>query len=335
MEEVASSIADKIHDYCDGFFGKLDTDHVMKWVYQFDTNDRVVVLEETNRILNKTYLNINKIKHRISRIISPNYLTGDNPNKFWENTSILNIQTDGNSQNELSSLLTNAIEESYGIKATINKESDFYLYFDDSLFSGNRTYNDITTWISNNNVNNCHIEVAFIGWHSSGQYSTYNKLVKFVSSLNKNISFNFRAFKDLKLENRVKYNSNSEVLWPTASVLENIEVNKYIQSQKYPTKFRVDNGELNEIFSRRRRDQYELAMLKAGLKIINFCESPSFLMKPLGYNFYDGLGFGSVVFTYRNCPNNNPLAFWWGDPKYSSAHPFGKWYPLMQRKTYG
>jgi hypothetical protein len=35
------------------------------------------------------------------------------------------------------------------------------------------------------------------------------------------------------------------------------------------------------------------------------------------------LGFGSTLVTFRNCPNNCPLAFWAGYP----------WYPLFQRKT--
>jgi hypothetical protein len=35
------------------------------------------------------------------------------------------------------------------------------------------------------------------------------------------------------------------------------------------------------------------------------------------------LGFGSLIVTFRNCPNNTPLALWAGDP----------WYPLFPRIT--
>jgi hypothetical protein len=35
------------------------------------------------------------------------------------------------------------------------------------------------------------------------------------------------------------------------------------------------------------------------------------------------LGFGSLIVTYRNCPNNAPLALW-------VDHP---WYPLFPRTT--
>ena len=51
--------------------------------------------------------------------------------------------------------------------------------------------------------------------------------------------------------------------------------------------------------------------------------------KPLGISSFPGFGFGALLFSYRNCPNNTPLAFWWGDWNGNST-----WYPLFQRKTY-
>jgi hypothetical protein len=53
--------------------------------------------------------------------------------------------------------------------------------------------------------------------------------------------------------------------------------------------------------------------------------------RPLGHGYY-GLGFGSTLVTYRNCPNNCPLALWWGDPTATSGAL--KWYPLLPRKNY-
>lgn len=35
------------------------------------------------------------------------------------------------------------------------------------------------------------------------------------------------------------------------------------------------------------------------------------------------LGFGSLIVTFSNCPNNAPLAFWVDSP----------WYPLFPRAT--
>jgi hypothetical protein len=43
----------------------------------------------------------------------------------------------------------------------------------------------------------------------------------------------------------------------------------------------------------------------------------------LGFTGLRTLGFGSVIVTFRNCPNTCPLPFWAGDP----------WYPLFPRST--
>ena len=56
-------------------------------------------------------------------------------------------------------------------------------------------------------------------------------------------------------------------------------------------------------------------------------------MRPMGYEYLESLGFGSVFITYRNIANNCPLVLWWGDTTYSPNHPFSSWYPLFPRKV--
>jgi hypothetical protein len=70
------------------------------------------------------------------------------------------------------------------------------------------------------------------------------------------------------------------------------------------------------------------------LRIRSFSQNPSPSLRPLGFGPF-GVGFGSLFVTYRNCPNNAPLALWWGDPDADPSHPFSKWRPLVPRKTYG
>ena len=60
----------------------------------------------------------------------------------------------------------------------------------------------------------------------------------------------------------------------------------------------------------------------AGQTIRGFASNPSQMLKPLGYSPFDP-GFGSMFVTYRNCPNNCPLALWYGEsgvhaPRYIS-----------------
>lgn len=65
------------------------------------------------------------------------------------------------------------------------------------------------------------------------------------------------------------------------------------------------------------------SLLDDGVKIRGMCPHLNKYQRPLGNMILETLGFGSTIVTFRNCPNNAPLAFWAGDP----------WYPLFPRKT--
>jgi len=70
----------------------------------------------------------------------------------------------------------------------------------------------------------------------------------------------------------------------------------------------------------------EQAFWATGLHIREIAGNLKETHRPLGYtstNSANKLGFGSIVVTYRNCPNNCPLTYWVGDP----------WYALFPRKT--
>ena len=79
------------------------------------------------------------------------------------------------------------------------------------------------------------------------------------------------------------------------------------------------------------RQVLESEFLIAGAKIRAMSENPKQSMRPLGFSPF-GVGFGSMIVTYRNCPNNCPLAMWWGDPEATSGALH--WYPLLQREGY-
>jgi hypothetical protein len=94
---------------------------------------------------------------------------------------------------------------------------------------------------------------------------------------------------------------------------------------KYKPVFRTPGnvGE-NKFFScEDGRHLLEQEFLKAGAKIRSLCPHLNKYQRPLGNMVLETLGFGSLFVTFRNCPNNCPLAFWAGDP----------WYPLFPRKT--
>ncbi|MFP4027933.1 MAG: hypothetical protein ACLFWL_09090 [Candidatus Brocadiia bacterium] len=87
--------------------------------------------------------------------------------------------------------------------------------------------------------------------------------------------------------------------------------------------------------SSERRTILEREFLLAGIKIRNWCQNPSRKMRPLGFAHLDCLGFGSLFVSYRNCPNNCPLAMWWGNPHGLGFEAIDRWYPLFPRKMNG
>ena len=107
------------------------------------------------------------------------------------------------------------------------------------------------------------------------------------------------------------------------------------KEKKFPFIPREPGGKLeHELFSSEEgRQLLEREFLLAGVKILSKCKNPGPSLRPLGFSPF-GLGFGSLIVTFRNCPNNCPLALWWGDPEADETSPLNKWYPLFPRKTY-
>ena len=99
----------------------------------------------------------------------------------------------------------------------------------------------------------------------------------------------------------------------------------YVQAMKYePTLRQPGNVGGKALFSSDEgKTLLEQEFLKAGARIRQICPNLGATQRPLGHMTLDTLGFGSLIVTFRNCPNNAPLALWVGDP----------WYPLFPRTT--
>jgi hypothetical protein len=145
----------------------------------------------------------------------------------------------------------------------------------------------------------------------------------------------FHCWAAVRFENRKRYRAMSEVLWPTVLPDDALLKEYMAHEEKFPFEPRQLGGKLeHELFSSEEgRQLLERELLLAGIRIRSFSQNPGRALRPLGFSAF-GLGFGSTIVTYRNCPNNSPLALWWGDPNAGANHPFSKWYPLFPRKTY-
>lgn len=166
--------------------------------------------------------------------------------------------------------------------------------------------------------------------HTSGHYYvTTSRLKKAITTSGKQITLTF--WRLLALENQKQHKNDSNVLWP-AVLPTDPAVLAYVASEtRFPWAPRQVGGALGVFSSEEGRQLLEREFLIAGVKIRLRSKAPKDFVRPLGNSNF-GVGFGSMIATYRNCPNNCPLAMWWGDPAATSGALH--WYPLLSRKTY-
>ena len=261
-------------------------------------------------------------------------LAGEEPREFWRTTQLLNIQQDGQSQTEIRELFLEELERKHGIAAgTGDARTETFVYLDDVLFTGGRIGNDLSAWIAGESPQTATIHVLVIAAHRFGEWKCRTRLEQEAHGAGKRLRFCFRA--GLWIENRMSRRNASEVLWP-AVVPNDASLTAYMAEEtRFPFEPRATGQQFeHRVFSSEEsRQLLERELLLAGMHIRSLSQNPSPALRPLGFGPF-GLGFGSTVVTYRNCPNNTPLALWWGDPQADPAHPFARWYPLVQRMTY-
>lgn len=331
-DELLASIANTIQDYRAGEIARPTPEHVDRWVSQFDAAVQLPLLTEVDHVLSKTYFSKDFVSGFFANQIQNQNIAGKNPCSFWQNANFLNIQSHGQSQAEILRLFNDALVEKCGISVDEcgSTEGPFF-YLDDVLFSGGRVGYDLKTWVQNEAPAKAALHILVIGTHQLGEWQSIEGLKTTAINAGKNISFTCWAA--IRFENRKKYKNAAEVLWP--AVLPNdAALAAYMGlEEKWPFEPREVGGNLkNKLFSGEPgRQLIEQELLLAGVKIRAGCQDPKKVMRPLGFSAF-GLGFGSTIVTYRNCPNNAPLALWWGDATATSGAMH--WYPLLPRKTY-
>lgn len=332
---LSESLAAILHDYRQGEIAAPTGEHINNWIEQFPQNVQEPMLKELNHVFAHTYLSKNWVLNNISGLVRNEKLTAANPALFWKNANILQIQGGGSSQKDLLFELNQLLLDnfSFGIEESGSDRGD-YIYLDDFIFSGRRLINDFLPWISEEAPPSAVVKIIHIGWHMGGQYYAKRELEKAAQAAQKQLKFQW--WMAIEFENRRAKIAESDVLWlrnlPEEQIAQDYE--KMLIESGYPPIYRSTSNRSRYFSTEEGRNLLEQQFLLAGLRIISFCQSPSEIMRPLGYYNLRTFGFGAMVVTYRNCPNNCPLALWRGDPEASPDHPFSKWYPLLPRKTY-
>ncbi|KUJ74387.1 hypothetical protein AVO42_02970 [Thiomicrospira sp. XS5] len=322
-EQLLESIANTIQDYRDGSLPKPLADHVNQWVKQFDEDVQIPILEELDVVLKRTYFSKEKVIRFLNNVINTEKLTGSTPEEFWRSVNFLDIQSAGNSQKDMLDLFSQQLTSRFGFGVdSCGQSNEVFLYIDDGIFTGNRVRRDLDKWISEEAPHEASIHIVCIATHRGGRFYADTKIKECIGDSGKNIKIKWWTL--INLEDRKSYVHVSDVLRPTV-IPQDSAVQAYVGSMHYnPTLRPAGNcGGLGLFSSDQGKILLEQQFLKEGVRIKNMCQNLGDTQRPLGHMTLETLGFGSLIVTYRNCPNNAPLVFWVDDP----------WYPLFPRQT--
>ncbi len=319
-ENLLTSIASTIRDYRAGEIAEPTPEHVDRWIRQFSDDVQVPMLRELDYVFKRAYYSKDRMLSLLRTLVKhPPNRSAQSPCSFWQRAQILNIQQAGESQSVIRNLFGAALHYECNLHIDqITGDGHTFVYLDDALFTGNRIIRDLTEWMQQV-PEKATVYICVIGSHTGGEYWCQMRVPQIAEEFGKEIDLRFWRF--YKFENRKYYRNISEVLWPTADVcdIDGFEPRHPVRSD-------------NQFFTNEpNRRLLEREFLSAGIQIQSFANNPSTVLKPLGFSpFFPG--FGSLFVTYRNCPNNCPLALWWGDPSLPAHYTLSRWYPLFPRK---
>jgi len=330
-DDLLVSVANEIRTYRQRNLPEPTPEHVDRWLHQFTPAQQLPFLREFDHVIKQTFFTRKNVKDFLRQLVTNQKLTGGDPTEYWSSANFLSIQRNGQSQKEMLKLFSKCLEDECGLDLDdCGEDGGDFIYLDDVMFSGNRVGNDLEQWIVNDAPQSATVHVIVVAWHTLGQFLVERKLNGVIATSGKKIAIEY--WRALVVENQKAHKNCSGVLWPTA-IPNVVEVQAYMAlPSKFPFEPRQPSKNPIEPFSSEiGRQVLESEFLIAGAKIRAMSESPKQSMRPLGFSPF-GVGFGSMIATYRNCPNNCPLAMWWGDPgAFSGAL---HWYPLLQRETY-
>lgn len=324
--DLVMSIADTIQDYRGGSLPQPIPAHVERWVQQFDAAVQLPILQEIDHVLKKIYFSKEDVAKFLRGAMRKQELTGDKPKQFWRSANFLDIQGGGSSHTELLTLFSEQLIAHFGFGIDgCGQGDDVFVYLDDGIFTGNRVRRDLENWVRDEAPDRATVHVICIATHKGGQHYAQERIQVAIGQTGKSIDIsNGNWWSAVSLEDRRYYSDSCDVLRPT-EIPNDPTVQAHVAAMQHQPTLRTPGhtGAANLFSSDAGKILLEQEFLKAGVNIRQMCPNLSATQRPLGHMTLETLGFGSLIVTYRNCPNNAPLAFWVGAP----------WYPLFPRTT--
>jgi hypothetical protein len=322
------SIAETIADYREGDVPRRGPAEIERWVSQFPGEVQDDILGEVDHLLSKTYISREGMTSFLRSLATHKDFCNGDPKAFWKRANMLDVQRGGNSQREMLAMFGEILGQEVGLTlAACGSKDGPFIYLDDGLFGGGRILQDLSSWIENDAPTQCELRVVVAALHTLGHYYVEKKIGELKAKTGKKVKLSWWRIHEI--ENRRYYKNESDVLWPT-EVPSGPRAEAYVrymteEEPKYKVELRTRGsvGKKKFFSSDNARILLEQQFLIAGLDIRERCPNLPETARPLGATLLKTFGFGSTIVTFRNCPNNCPLALWVGDP----------WYPLFPRST--
>lgn len=357
MEKLIKEVYEIIKDYRHED-GLMSESIVKDWINQFDESDRMFVLEEMKNILQKRYISKEKAKNMMKGMIEflAEKFEFKNPKDYLLECNFIDNQHEGKSQKVLLQFLDEIINEEYGIGVLDcnSKKPKFYIYIDDVFCTGDTFVKNMTRenqddkgWFHQTDENgktnlelfrenNSKLVLSYFSIHLPNVKKAQNRI--FYELKRESISYVYAWDEEYEIDRSFNSDSKMNFLFPKEDLNNKLvtECKSQIETKIHDAgyhkdesiTFRAENKPDKEEFfsSAENRDRFEKIILKKSIEIYN--TSPRLMHdlrpRPLGYGLYTdlNLGFGTLIFTWRNVPYNVPLVFW-----YKSRY----WKPLFER----
>lgn len=357
MEEKINQLYEIIKDYREDE-GLMSLEIIENWITQFEEVDREFFLDETIHLMKQRYISKEKaitfLKQRIVFLTEENGY--DNPQDFLKDLVFIDHQPNGKSQKVLLEIFFDLSEEEYNfdLRNNNNPDAKIHIYMDDILCTGDTLFKGLTgagnqalggylytkdksgkTNLDIFDEKKAKLHLIYFCIHDKNIHKVFKRIEH---KTGRSLTFVYSYIVSLLIDNNTKEGSSMNLVVPSFGIKDELveECERQIKSKLSESEFykeeeffyRDDENPAEEKFysSKENRFRYERILIKKCIEIYNTSDGllNNRRPRPLGYglNLDNSLGFGALIFTWRNVAFNTPLIFW---------YQRNGWQPLFQR----
>ena len=342
MEQLINDIFEELKDFRSDENNpsvQMTKNRIRQWINQFDENDRIFILTELKSIFDKRYCTKQNAYDFLKGSLEAlkqhyNYASVQD---FLSDSVFLDLQRPNKSQPTLLKLLKVVLNKQFNFNFSScgSKQKKNYIYLDDVLCTGNTLFQDIRTWVNQNDTDgqtylsklqsgNIKLVFLYLFIHETNYHK---KRAQFRHQISQSFENYFTMFRAIEIPNGI--GTKLEVIMPTEEnqpdiveqyknqVIEKVDTYCEQKNISKPTAefYRPTNTPVTEEFftSAQNRKRFEDIMLHRGIRILNSANTNIPNLRALGYSLpsLKNFGFGTLAMTWRNIPNNCPIVFWY------------------------